>query len=225
MKAYNIPVSDEAKDRIKEALNLSESIQNIEKKDILYLIGKNLPPTIENIYKARYSSKNNEANNKLSDADWDELIPKEIDFLNKVGIQLSNDTLDKARWLVENNLSLSKENINYITGLEKLARNYDKGMILERIFKGMGKGILPGDVPLLDENIEDKDVNRLLEDIHSINDEDIINSVKDRQEINIKNLVNSKEAEELDVEQEYEKMPADQKVKFITAKKQLEEFD
>lgn len=224
MKAYNIPVSDEAKDRIKEALNLSESIQNIEKKDILYLIGKNLPPTIENIYKARYSSKNNEANNKLSDADWDELIPKVSDFLNKVGIQLSNDTLDKARWLVENNLSLSKENINYITGLEKLARNYDKGMILERIFKGMGKGILPGDVPLLDENIEDKDVNRLLEDIHSINDEDIINSVKDRQEINIKNLVNSKEAEELDVEQEYEKMPADQKVKFITAKKQLEEI-
>src|SRR5690606_2399417 len=114
MKAYNIPVSDEAKDRIKEALNLSESIQNIEKKDILYLIGKNLPPTIENIYKARYSSKNNEANNKLSDADWDELIPKVSDFLNKVGIQLSNDTLDKARWLVENNLSLSKENINYI---------------------------------------------------------------------------------------------------------------
>ena len=39
MKAYNIPVSDEAKDRIKEALNLSESIQNMRKRYFI-LIGK-----------------------------------------------------------------------------------------------------------------------------------------------------------------------------------------
>lgn len=149
MDSENLPVTDESIDRISNALSLSEDIPLMNRKDILYLLNNELSPTIENIYKARYSSQNLESSNKLSEEEWKELTPQVSEFLNQIGASTSKDNFENARWLIENDLPLTKENLKQILDLENLSTSYDKDVILDKILSGMREGLYPEEANLI----------------------------------------------------------------------------
>lgn len=238
MKYYNLPVTKESLDKVKGALKLSEEIPYIEKNNILYLLKKDMPPTIENLYKARYSRQNNKTIKKLSDADWNELVPQVKDIINKTGLSPDTGMLEDARWLIENDLPLTKRNLGILSGIGDLAKTYDKSNVMDKILLGMRDGTDPEDVILLDEedlpagevdyNVSsDSDwqkAGRLMENIHEDYDDEIIRAVKSGQEITLENLENLRARDS-----EYEKLSADdltkdQKARVVAAKRQLEEI-
>lgn len=151
MKEYNLPDTKDSLDKIKRALNLSEELPNIEKKDVLFLLKKDLPPTIKNMYMARYSRQNNDNAKKLSDSDWTELIPQVKDIISKAGLGANTEMLGDARWLIENDLPIKATSLKTLLGINEL-KNYDKHQILNKILKGMRDGILPEDINIFDNN-------------------------------------------------------------------------
>ncbi len=250
MEGENLPVTKESVERVKGALKLSEDIPNIDKKDILYLLCSERPPTIENLYKARYSSQRNEPEKRLSDAEWTELIPQVSEFINKAGAAPDADILEGARWLVENNIPLSKENINLLTGLEELTDTYDADRVFDKIIEGMKEGTLPGEVILIDKEkllqaggisetedtarIGGTNIKQLIEDTHRISDDDIVRTVQKDQDITIKNLTDTPKEDVTDKElpedrtsreeQSAKELSEEQMLKVLRAKRQLEEI-
>lgn len=224
MKSHNLPVTKETVGAIKGALNLSESIPFMDKKDALYLLQKNLSPSIENLYKARYSSQSDILANRLSDKDWNELADQVRDFIHEAGIEVKEENLDRSRWLLENNLPLTKNNINFLIGLDNLRETYDKDLVLDKILMGMREGSLPGDVVLLDrDDIESNtSIDGLIEDIQGITEDDIIKTIGTNKEITIKNLVSARDDTDKDIS--LEELTKDQQIDVITAKRQLEEI-
>lgn len=152
MEAENLPASNELLERVSNALQLSEDITLIDKKDILYLLQNELSPTIENIYKARYSSQNSDTSNKLSDEEWKELTPQVREILNQIDAGTSKENIENARWLIENKLPLTKENLKQINDLEKLRENYDKDVILNKILSGMREGLYPEEAVVIEDD-------------------------------------------------------------------------
>lgn len=240
MKDFDLPITKESMERIKGALKLSEEIPHMDKKDVLYLLRKDLPPTIENLYKARYSSQNNETIDKLSDADWKELTPRVIEIIDKTGAIADTDTLQEARWLIENDLPLTKSSLELLSDIDELIRTYDKDIILDRILAGMREGTLPGDVILVGKdklseqevhsknenshNFNGEKIKKLMESIHENYDDEIIKAVKADQKLTIKNLESLREEAIKDEEQSLDKLTKDQRAKVIKAKRQLEEI-
>lgn len=240
MKDFNLPVTKESMERIKGALKLSEDIPYIEKKDLLYLYKNDLQPTIENLYKARYSRQNHYISKKLSDADWEELLPQVKEIIDKTGLSADADMLNDARWLIENNLPLTKGNLEILAGFDGLAQNYDKETVLNKILMGMREGKYPEEAVVLGnedalsrevtdnrENTTDphwQKVRRLTENIHKDYDREIIKAVKSGKELTLKDLedlnVNDTEAEEVPEDE----LTEDQMAKVIAAKRQLEEI-
>jgi hypothetical protein len=204
MEDENLPISKDYIERIKRALKLSEDIPNLEKKDIRYLLNKELTPSIENLYKARYSNKSNEHLVKLTEDEWQELIPQVSQIVGDTKAIVDNEYLEDARWLIENNIPLTKENISLLIGIKDLTKNYSTDVVLDRIFKGMKEGALPGEASLIEgdeldiDSILPKDINikQLIEDIEKITEKDIIETVQTK----------------------------DKQAKILTAKRQLEEI-
>ena len=151
MEAENLPIKEDSVERINVALKLSEGIPHMDKKDVLYLLNKGLTPSIENLYKARYSKQSNEAIEKLSDAEWKKLIPQVCEIIEDNETIADNEILEDARWLIENKIPLTKDNIDLLISFKDLRKNYNKEMIFDRILRGMKEGVLPGDVDLIEK--------------------------------------------------------------------------
>ena len=151
MDAENLPVSKESVERIKVALKLSDDIPQISRRDILFILRKELKPSVENLYKARYSKQNDINIKKLSDSEWNKLSTQVSEIVDKAGLKADNEVLEGARWLIENNIPLTEDNISLLIGLEELAKNYSKDKVFDSIIDGMKQGELPGDALLIDK--------------------------------------------------------------------------
>lgn len=248
MEDKNLPINKESIERIKSALTLSEGIPHMSKKDILNLLRKELSPSIENLYKTRFSSKNSDPLEKLSETGWNELIPQVKDIISKAGITDDNDVLESSKWLIENNIPLTENNINLMVGLDDLINNYDKDIIFDKILSGMKEGVLPGDVILIGKDklhmdnatqsydttyTEGTNINQLIEDIHGITEGEVIRAVHGNQDITIRNLIDIRDEyityedlpkHESEDELSMDKLSKDKLSRVLTAKRQLEEI-
>lgn len=235
MEAENLPVNKESVDRVSMALKLSEDIPHMDRKDILYLLGKKLAPTIENLYKARYSSQSIEAKESLSDKEWKELAPQVSELIDKAGIPVDPHTLEGAKELIKNKIPLTMNNLGRMVALEDLRKSYDKDIVLDRILKGMTDGTFPGDINLLEnseisveqtENItasQRTSARQLIEDIHGITDEAIIRTVDTDQDLTLENLLDIPEEDMVVSKDIKDNFSNEKRAKLITAKRQLEE--
>ncbi len=236
MEDENLPINNDSIERIIRALELSESIPKMDKKDLLYLFNKDLKPSIENLYKAKFSNQSNEAH-MLSDHDWKKLVPQVSEIIGDASTMDYNVVLEDARWLIENDIPLTKDNISLLTGLRDLSKDYDKDMIFDKVISGMKEGTLPGDVILIESDkhsidsaternisIEtEENITQLVEDINSINESEIIRTVESNQDITIKNILQHRE-DDLSNKEPRDNLSSDQQAKLATAKRQLEEI-
>lgn len=232
MKENNLPVTKESVDRVKGALKLSEEIPNMDKNDALYLLKNNLPPTTENLYKARYSKQNKEAGSNLPEEAWQELIPQVTNIIGSAGFTCDEETLEDARWLIENDLPITGSNLNFLKEYKELTETYDKEMVFDRMMEGMKEGELPGNVALFGQDvfvqnenaIDEEKIEKLVGDIQKNYDDEIVKVVKENREITIKNLTEAKEADEEAEEISLDELTDDQILKVISARRQLEEI-
>ncbi len=230
LEKENLPFTKETIEEIKGALKLSEGIPHMRKKDILYMLQIKLPPTIENIYKARYSSRDRETVKRLSDGEWNEMVAQVNEIVNAAGVKAGTDILKNSRDLIENNIPLTTDNIKKMIDLGQLADKYDKNKIFDTILKGMKEGLGPEEVPLIQDN-ENGPIS-LVENINRISDHDIVNTVVANKDITIYNLVKTRisskekiqDEDFIDEEQALEDLTGEQRVKATTAKRQLEEI-
>lgn len=103
---------------------------NINRDMSEYILVNNLPLNIDNIYKAQYSvsGSRNEGYQKLSDSQWEELKPQIEKMLDSNGIDTSDRNLENAKWLVEEKIPVTVENIyklNQIDIINSSGEYYD----------------------------------------------------------------------------------------------------
>ena len=108
-----------------------------------------------------------------------------IKALEEWDIEASESNMDKAKWLIENDLPLSREKLIYYGQLEEMSQKYeDRALVLKQMVNEMKKGKDPKDTDLL----QGKDYDNLIKDINSIEDNTIIRAVREKEELNINNL-------------------------------------
>lgn len=209
--------------KINSAIDISQSIGEISPKAKAYLVGNNLAPTIENVYKSNHIGDDdlNEAVN-INDAVWAEISPKAAKELESQGMEPTDEIMEQGRWLVGQDIPFTKNNLEYLNNLE----NIDLGEegVRETVIKGVEKGIEPMDVQLWNN---ESDLETLVNDIKGITDESVDYIKEENGEVNLGNLIEV--TDKLDsVDQAPmtdSKLPSNaEDIEAITAKRQLEEI-
>ena len=85
-----------------------------------YLLKNNLEPSIQNVYKAQYSSAND---SQLSgwEIDLSELEPQIMQIIEAAGLEVNESTLSDAKWLLKEQIPLTAEKLQQLTDLKELA--------------------------------------------------------------------------------------------------------
>jgi hypothetical protein len=222
LQEANLPASKDSVQKVMNALSLSGAITELDEDAMRYLIRTQQAPSIENLYKAQFSSNTTANGAPISEEAWQELLPQVEEVIKAVGFEMNEETLEQARWLVDNNLPLTEENLIYYNELSGNDVIPGQSEVLDRILKDLGNGIAPKDTLLMTGQQER--MQRLVEKLDNIREDEIKEAVRTEKEINLKLLTDKNYREELLKEAQNKELTEQQQFEAVRAQRQLEEI-
>lgn len=153
LEEANLPVTETNIAKITIAMEMAGSVESLSDKDKYYLISNNLEPTVENVYKATFSSTN------ISKADFSKSVLNEMKsqmdgVIESAGMEVNEENQNKAIWLLEHDLPLTKENLIQLNQLNDISIAMEeaesKDRVLDKMVKSLIQGVSPEKTNLVD---------------------------------------------------------------------------
>lgn len=134
---------------VANSIKMAESIGDIDDNAKKYILKNEMEPTVENVYMAVHANEANTKNlqyTEMMTEQWEQLKPQVEKFLNKNGIEADEKAMEGAKWLLDNEISLTTENLIKYAKLKEIesSQNRDSeavkaNILLAEIF-GMNAG-------------------------------------------------------------------------------------
>lgn len=224
LKTADLPSGEDQVKDVQAAYTQAASMDGLSDETMDYLVRNQKEPTIENVYKAQYSGGSSRMVS-MEDASeqYDDLENQIRQILNEAGIDPDTDSINLGKWMIANDLPLTKENITYLQQLSELSGKMadpagDKEWIVDAEIQAVEEGksasqayLIPG-YSLIDQANDAKNV------IDQANDDDIRFCQSHDLPLTIANL---KYAQSTRNTTDSGNNTSD--AAFITAKRQLEE--
>mgnify|MGYP001264845270 CR=1 FL=1 len=219
LEKANLPVTDSNIAKIMMAMDLITDI-SISDNDKYYMMKNSLTPTIENIYKAVYSSS--PVYEAISDSVIDEMKVQIEKMIESEGLELTKENQENARWLIKNNLPLTKENLQQLKQLEDINISMKDGdykeKVLDKVTDSLLEGRNPKETSLIDNSQYVEDVINV---ISNSEDEVILEAANSGEVITVSSL---RRAYGILIKNGSRNIHMPNDTSFITAKRQLEEI-
>lgn len=175
---------------IAKAAQTAKNLEQMSEETVAYLLQNNLEPTINNIYKAEhstvapmsidgisqsgltYSGVATYAGKAETDVAWEDLEGQAEAIVKNAGMD-DEAGLEAAKWIVENQIPLTQENLTRYVELTQKGLPTDDAEIFKSIENAIIEGKDPMDANLMDrENIYEKAV-RIVNDFTNMTVEDV----------------------------------------------------
>ena len=198
--------------KLDEAYNMVKDIGPVDKGSEEYLLKNNLEPTINNVYLASHSgATSRDSAQVLTDEQWTNVKPQVEGMLENVGIEPTQEKLDNSKWIIEQKIPLTPENVIKLEEIKSINVNMTDSQILSKMMNNVLAGISPKDTLLTDT----KDyLTRAVEAMNVIElatPEDVNSVISSGKEMTIANLNNTNSVQ------------TGTEIENVTAKRLLEE--
>lgn len=142
LKQAGLQVSEDTILKVVSSLEMAQNLIQMSDQGKSYMIRNNLPITIENLYKAQYSGSG--ANIKpMSEETWKQLKSQIDEVITSAGLEVTTENEDSAKWLLENQLSLTKDSLSMIYDLNQIKGGIESDTLIKDVVKTMAKGMEP----------------------------------------------------------------------------------
>ncbi len=220
---------------IKETLDKLSSLEPISKEASEYLLTNDMNLSIDNVYKAEYSTSGakSEKYQELTDEEWQELKPQIEKMLDESGLKINDKNVDNAKWLVEEKIPVTSENLYKLNQIDKINSNMQteisNGEWLTNIVSDMSFGLAAGSTSADYYSTISADSAEAVEIINNGTPEQITTLVTDGKEVTLLNMKRAEEdtaytANQERKEENNKEITDDIKKKIITGRKNLEEL-
>ena len=135
LKEAALPATKDNVTEITEALNVSDTLEQPSDDAKKYMINNCPKPTVNNFYIANHSSSADTSTNRASyymdetgyvgknptDADIESLSSQIEKIISDAGLSVNEQTINEAKWLINKDIPLTKENLTNIENLESVS--------------------------------------------------------------------------------------------------------
>ena len=135
LKEAALPATKNNVTEITEALNVSDTLEQPSDDAKKYMINNCPEPTVNNFYIANHSSSADTSANRASyymdetgyvgknptDADIESLSPQIEKIISDAGLSVNEQTINEAKWLINKDIPLTKENLTNLENLESVS--------------------------------------------------------------------------------------------------------
>ena len=138
LREADLPLADDNFKQIADTVDMADSLSALDDGAVKYLIDNQLEPTVRNIYFAEHSASAGYI--PAEQQDISSFLPQVKNVIASAGLEVNDDTIATSKWMLENNIPLTKENLTYAqalrqteltTGLEDVA-----GLAAEAVSEG-----------------------------------------------------------------------------------------
>ena len=180
----DLPVTAANIERISKALDMAATVMNLSDKGIHYIIKNGLEPTIENLYKAQYSGSYYQYQQVSTDT-WNSLLPQASEIVSNAGMEINEESLSSAKWLIDHKLPLTEGTLWAYRDLNLIKNNSSEEEILNKAINAFANCNLPESANLSMADTERIEaINQVL---NNISDEALHLAVNTKENIDLIN--------------------------------------
>lgn len=194
LKEYDVPATDENVSDAVSKIDQAKQLEDMSQETKAYLVKNDMEPTIANVYKATYSSSQMSGGNgstKISDDEFEELKPQLKQILNDAGIEASEDNLNQCRWLIDNQIAVTPDNVLYANKLDAIidnAGNTDTGFYVRSVAQAIATGKTAADATMSQEDLIFDKAAKAQEVLENATAEDVAQLEAENKPVTIENL-------------------------------------
>ena len=221
-----------------QAMQMAADLKNCQDGEIVYLVGNELEPTIENLYRAQYSGAFPQ-HSQEGELPQDENLRRQIArIITEAGLPVNDTTMGYGSLLLANQIPLTPENIAYTDQLKQLKLPLSQEQIKSAVSEAVSQGNSPQQAymaagySIKDRALEAEEI------INKTSDGDIKTVLELGKPLTIEALGNAQKQGASQEKEESQEKPhpqtlvnqnltaviEDEDLRFITAKRQLEEI-
>jgi hypothetical protein len=189
LKQNDLPLTDDNLEDCHKAFEQAQQIDTPDDDAVRYLVQNELPPTIENLYKAEHSSSETArfTENRISDEDFSAMEAQVEKIITDAGLTADEQTKADSRWIIENGLPLTGGNLVYVNQLRNLTpQNADDA--IAAMGEAIAEGGRPVDAMLIEGYSLADQAQDAMDVIEQATDVDLEYLIAKGQELTIANL-------------------------------------
>lgn len=117
LREADLPLADDNFKQIAETVDMADSLSALDDGAVKYLIDNQLEPTVRNIYFAEHSASAGYI--PAEQQDISSFLPQVKNVIASAGLEVNDDTIATSKWMLENDIPLTKENLTYAQALRQ----------------------------------------------------------------------------------------------------------
>ncbi|MBD5488766.1 MAG: hypothetical protein HDR13_08215 [Lachnospiraceae bacterium] len=199
---HDVPLTEEnIREAMKAYAKVSE-LQEMTEGAAKYMVENHMEPTIDNLYRAGYSSTADGSRQgrgyysdgsgyyakKAEEYDWSNLQPQMEKILTEAGLEVNEETLDEAKWLIEKGIPLTAEAAADLHSLNHLTLPQESRQVLSAIAAAIADGKEAGAANLADGRSNLEKAAEYVERFAKISDEAVDQAAAEDKELTLVNL-------------------------------------
>lgn len=230
-REHDIPITSENVTAAKQAYDKVMQMETPTEGTVKYMVENNMDPTIDDLYRAGYSATPDShrqghgyyaADNtgyyakKAEEYNWEQLRPQMERVLEEAGLEITEENMEGAKWLIEAGVPLTKETMSKLYEIGQVKLPQDTAQILSAVAAAISDGRSADKANLADGRSNLEKAADYVEAYARITDEAVDEAVAEEKDLNLHNL------EKAQQKIEQSGISADTP-EAVTARRQLEE--
>ncbi len=205
---HDLPVTEENVTAARQAYDKAAGMKTPEEGAVKYMVENQMEPTIDNFYLADYSSAADNGRQsrgyyaedstgyyarKAENYNWEQLKPQMEKVLEEAGIEITEDTLAEAGWLVESGIPLTAETVGRLHEIEQVDLPQDMEQLLSAIAAAISDGKSAGSANLADGRSQWERAADYVEAFAAISGEAVDQTAADGKALTLRHLEKAQE--------------------------------
>ena len=220
----DLPASEENISDMMDTISVLEEVSEISDGAIRYLLQNGLEATPENLFKSQFSGSVAKTVAEMEgQINYEALQPAIERTLDEASLEISNENVEAAQWLIANELPLTAENLTRKQELENLEMPMDPKKLVQSMTEGIAAGVRPQNVILTEHGSGQEDMaGEIYETIQNATEEDVQYVLDSGKELTVENLKWAREENHGNIVDRKENS-SDHAYRMVRAMRQLEE--
>ncbi|MFI3200078.1 MAG: DUF6240 domain-containing protein [Eubacteriales bacterium] len=146
LEQANLPVTNRNISQVTEALEMASSLTELTEETIAYLVDNQLEPTIDEVYKAQYSSNSYATEQrsgyfqeplkgyigkKADSIQWDTMKPQIEKMLEESKLEITDETMNHGKWLLEKSILVTPSTLEQYDDLVNLELPKEEALLMQ----------------------------------------------------------------------------------------------
>ena len=172
LREADLPLTDDNFKQIAETVDMADSLSPLDDGAVKYLIDNQLEPTVQNIYFAEHSASAGYI--PAEQQDISSFLPQVKNIIVSAGLEVNDDTIATSKWMLENDIPLTKENLTYAQALRQTELTTGSEAVAGLSAEALGEGKSAQDAVILSGYTWMEQAKDAVDTVENATDEDLV---------------------------------------------------